>query len=71
MKNKIRKYVEKSGKTVGTIVKEAQISRSTFYAILNGEQVPRIDTAIRIAQALEVDIADAFPFMRGGYTDHD
>jgi DNA-binding XRE family transcriptional regulator len=64
VKNNIKKYLKISGKKTNTIIRQAQVARSTFYAILNSNQVPKIDTACKIARALDVPVSDVFPDLK-------
>lgn len=68
MENNIAKYVEilkEKGVTVTEIIKKSGIGRTSFYDIMKGKQIPKIDTAVAIAQALQADIKDVFPQLKG------
>jgi len=68
MKNNMAKYVEtlkQRGVTVTEIIEKSGIGRTSFYEIMRGKQIPKIDTAIQIAVALEADIKDVFPQLKG------
>jgi len=64
LKNNIKSYLNKSGKKPASIIKDANVSRSTFYAVLKGDQIPKVDTAFKIARALEVEITELFPQLK-------
>ncbi|KIN81218.1 MULTISPECIES: helix-turn-helix domain-containing protein [Clostridium] len=67
MKNKISLYVDKlvkEGTTITEIIKKSNIGRTSFYDIMNGKQVPKLDTANKIATALNVDIKELFPELK-------
>ena len=67
MNNNIAKYVndmKKQGKSITEITQSIGIGRTSFYDIMSGNQVPRLDTANKIAIALNVDIKDLFPDLK-------
>ena len=67
MKNKISLYIDKlvkEGTTITEIIKKSNIGRTSFYDIMNGKQVPKLDTANKIATALNVDIKELFPELK-------
>lgn len=67
MNNKINEYVNKlksNGMSISEIIQIIGIGRSSFYDIMNGEQVPKLDTANKIAIALNVDIKELFPDLK-------
>ncbi|MBY6756383.1 helix-turn-helix transcriptional regulator [Clostridium botulinum] len=67
MENKISLYVDKlvkEGTTITEIIKKSNIGRTSFYDIMNGKQVPKLDTANKIATALNVDIKELFPELK-------
>ena len=64
LKNKISEYVEKlklEGMSISEIIEKTGIGRSSFYDIMNGVQVPKLNTANKIATALNTDIKELFP----------
>ena len=67
MNNNIAKYVndmKKQGKSITEITESIGIGRTSFYDIMSGNQIPRLDTANKIAIALNVDIKELFPDLR-------
>lgn len=67
MNNKIAEYVNKlkeGGKSINEIIQTIGIGRSSFYDIMNGNQIPKLDTANKIANALNVDIKELFPDLK-------
>ena len=61
-------YVEtlkQRGVTVTEIIEKSGIGRTSFYEIMRGKQIPKIDTAMQIAVALEADVKDVFPQLKG------
>lgn len=50
----------KSGKTQAQVAKEAGISEVSYQRIEYGQQIPRLRTAIRIAEALGIDTMEQF-----------
>ena len=68
MKNNMAEYVEtlkQRGVTVTEIIEKSGIGRTSFYEIMRGKQIPKIDTAMQIAVALEADVKDVFPQLKG------
>ena len=58
----LQKLIGKSGySSVEKFAYENGIDKSALSKILRGERLPRIDTAIRIAEALEVTLNDLYP----------
>ncbi|MBU5439458.1 helix-turn-helix transcriptional regulator [Tissierella sp. MSJ-40] len=70
MKNNIKKYIQalkkNKGITVTEIIETSGIGRTSFYEIMRGKQIPKLDTAIAIAKALDADVKDVFPQLNGG-----
>ncbi|EPY2279549.1 helix-turn-helix domain-containing protein [Clostridium sporogenes] len=67
MENKISLYVDKlvkEGTTISELIKKCNVGRTSFYDIMNGKQVPKLDTANKIATALNVDIKELFPELK-------
>ncbi|RXI46051.1 hypothetical protein DP145_01545 [Clostridium tetani] len=66
-KNNIKKYLEEAkanGKTITNIIKDAQVGVGTFYEIMRGNQVPRLDTAVKISRALNATTFEIFPILK-------
>lgn len=67
MNNKISYYVERligKGVTVTEIINLCGIGRTSFYDIMNGKQVPKLNTAYKISDALKVDVKELFPDLK-------
>lgn len=67
MNNNIAKYIndmKKQGKSITEITESIGIGRTSFYDIMSGNQIPRLDTANKIAIALNVDIKELFPDLK-------
>jgi len=67
LNNNIAKYVndmKKQGKSITEITESIGIGRTSFYDIMSGNQIPRLDTANKIAIALNVDIKELFPDLK-------
>lgn len=67
MKNNIEKYLEIAklqGKTVTEIITDSGIGRTSFYEIKSGKQVPKLDTAMSIARALQTSLEEIFPQLK-------
>lgn len=64
MNNLIKDMLEKQnelGNSTSSIIKASGVSRTQFYAIIKGECVPKLDTAIKIAAALNTNVEALFP----------
>jgi len=67
VKNNIEKYLEIAklqGKTVTEIITDSGIGRTSFYEIKSGKQVPKLDTAMSIARALQTSLEEIFPQLK-------
>ena len=67
MNNNIKELVKNlktTGITTSEIIEKSGVGRTQFYAILNGECVPRLDTANKICRVLKADINDVFPELK-------
>lgn len=53
-------HVARSGLTDAQVAARAGITRSHFNRIKNGRAIPRIDTALAIARALDVKVVDLY-----------
>lgn len=50
----------KLGISTSSIIKNSGVSRTQFYAIIKGECIPKLDTATRIANALNSTVEELF-----------
>ncbi|MFL0245492.1 helix-turn-helix transcriptional regulator [Candidatus Clostridium stratigraminis] len=70
MKNNVRKYlykrIELGNYTVDDFLEDAKVGRTSLFEIMRGKQIPRIDTAARIANALKEPVQKVFPILGGG-----
>ncbi|PYG84269.1 DNA-binding XRE family transcriptional regulator [Ruminiclostridium sufflavum DSM 19573] len=64
MENNIKSIIDKSSKTINAVIEDTGIGKTSFYAIMNGIQVPKITTAKKIADALKMPVHDVFPILR-------
>lgn len=67
LNNNIKELVQDlraKGITTSEIIKNSGIGRTQFYAILNGESIPRLDTADKICKVLNANIEDVFPELK-------
>lgn len=67
MKNNIEKHLKMAknkGKTATKIILASGIGRTSFYEIMSGKQVPKLDTALSIARALQASLEDIFPQLK-------
>jgi len=62
MNNSIKKRLKEKKKSLGWLSRTAKISRHHLSNIANDWVIPRIDTAHKIAKALECDIDDIWVF---------
>lgn len=63
MDNKIEDLLKKQnqlGNSTSSIIKASGVSRTQFYAIIKGDCVPKLDTAIKIANALGTKVETLF-----------
>lgn len=64
MNNRIKEIIENKGYKTSSIIEKTGLARSSFYDIMNGKQVPRLDTAYRIAEVFEVSLNELFPIFK-------
>lgn len=64
MKNNMKKLLKESGKSASSIIENADIGRTSFYDIMAGKQIPKIDTACKIAKALDSSLVEVFPDLK-------
>jgi DNA-binding XRE family transcriptional regulator len=67
VKNNIEKYLiiaKIKGQTTTEIILISGIGRTSFYEIMSGKQVPKLDTALSIARALQASLEDIFPQLK-------
>lgn len=67
MENNISKFLEKAkeeGKTITEIIKDSGIGRTSFYEIMAGKQIPKLDTAIGISKSLGASVEEVFPQLK-------
>ena len=64
MENNIKSIIDKSSKTINTVIEDTGIGKTSFYAIMNGVQIPKITTAKKIANALKKPVYDVFPILK-------
>lgn len=55
--NNLARYLEKSPLTQEQVAARAQINRTQIHKLLQGEQICRLDTAVKIAGALGIEPA--------------
>lgn len=64
--NNIRKIRKQKNITQKILAQKSNVGRSTIAEIENGTHIPRIDVALKIADALDVSVDDIFYLMSGG-----
>lgn len=57
---KLREIMKDKRMTASKLVKETGLSRQTMNVIMKGEQNPRIDVALKLAEVLQVSVEDIF-----------
>lgn len=70
MENNMEMYIslqKENGIKIKEIVEKAGVGRTTFFDISKGKQVPKIDTAAMIANALDASVDDVFPILKGEF----
>lgn len=61
----LRKFIKKRGyRSAELFAYENAIDKSALSKMLRGERLPRVDTLIRIAEALDVTLNDIYPMPR-------
>jgi len=61
----LRKFIKKRGyRSVELFAYENAIDKSALSKILRGDRLPRVDTLVRIAEALEITLNDLYPMPR-------
>lgn len=60
MKNRVRQIMDRKGVTIQRLSKGSGISRRTIQTILNGEGSCHMETMIKLAEALDVSVAELF-----------
>lgn len=60
MTNKVKDYRRRLGITQKTLAETSQIGQATISEIENQKYIPRADTAIRIARALNTTVENLF-----------
>lgn len=61
MKNNIRNIIEKNGLKVSYVIEKTGLAKSSFYEIMNGNAVPNLINARKIAEVLMVPLDELFP----------
>jgi len=58
----LRKFIKKRGyRSAELFAYENAIDKSALSKMLRGDRLPRLDTLIRIAEALEITLNDLYP----------
>ena len=61
MSNKIKEIIKENGLKATFIIDKTGLSSAGFYAIVNCESVPNLQTARKIAKALNKHLDEVFP----------
>ena len=57
---KLKEYLDEKGTNVRRIAKETGISATTLYTIIQKDSNIRFDFALRLANALDIDVNESF-----------
>lgn len=61
MQNNIRKIINDKGLKISDVIIKCELSRSSFYEIMNGNSTPKLVNARKIANVLGVLLDELFP----------
>lgn len=65
--NNVDKYLQRElfkGRKVSEIIKIAEVGVGTLYEVKRGNQMPRVDTAAKLAKALNTTPEELFPCLK-------
>ena len=69
MENNLRHFLDKiinSDYTLDDFARDAEVGKTSVFEIARGNQIPKLDTAVRIAKAVKAPIEEVFPILREG-----
>lgn len=61
MSNKIKDILKENGIKASFVIERTGLSTAGFYAIVNGDSVPRLTSARKICKVLNKSIDEVFP----------
>lgn len=67
MKNNIRLFLDKklnANYSLDSFIQDSAIGKTSLFEIMRGKQMPKLNTAIKIASALDTSIDEVFPELK-------
>lgn len=61
MTNNIKRIISENGLKISYVVEKTGLSRSAFYHIMNGDNIPSLLNAITICSVLKKSLDEVFP----------
>lgn len=61
MLNNIRKIISDKGLKITDVISQTELSKSYFYDVMNGESVPTLTVARKIAEVIKEPLDEVFP----------
>lgn len=61
MLNNIRKIIKNKGLKITEVIAQTDLSKSYFYDVMNGESVPTLRVARKIAEVIKEPLDEVFP----------
>lgn len=61
MLNNIRKIISDKRLKVTDVITQTELSKSYFYDVMNGESIPTLKVARRIAEVIKEPLDEVFP----------
>ncbi|WPC40636.1 helix-turn-helix transcriptional regulator [Clostridium sp. JS66] len=61
MLNKIRQAIEEKNLKITNVIRNIRVSKSYFYDVMNGNSIPSLVVARKIAHELKVPLNELFP----------
>ncbi len=61
MQNNIRKIVQNKNLKITDLINETKLSKSYFYDVMNGNSVPTLSVARKIAEVIKEPLDEVFP----------
>lgn len=61
MNNLVKELIKKNDLKVKKVIADSGLSRSSFYSIVKGENIPSLTNARKISSALGASVDEVFP----------